>query len=213
MKYRHLEFSAACAKPTHKELVALEELAGAPLPSDFKEFLRRANGAYLYDYDIDIIRPEGPAIVSFPTIFCTLGDGDDTVKNGIAPISGRNSPLRPRCRRLLLAYLTRGGEPSWPSRGFGQRHGGGPGSLADSFRGLCRSVTCRRWDVAETTGICWSAKTRLAQDPLEPEVRVLFSTPRVILMQPEDDLRAGDCIAGSGAGSPGSPPGISRRSR
>jgi cell wall assembly regulator SMI1 len=75
--YRHLEFESEALPPTPEEIAAIESQLGSVLPSDFREFLQVANGAYV-DYSIDVRTPETEEPLSFCGIFSTHGDDSET---------------------------------------------------------------------------------------------------------------------------------------
>lgn len=58
-KHHHLEFCASSPTPTDKQIAAIETAMGAKLPSEFKAFLRTANGAFL-DYTVEVQTPSRP---------------------------------------------------------------------------------------------------------------------------------------------------------
>jgi cell wall assembly regulator SMI1 len=88
MRYRHLEFSASSPAPTPKEISAIEALLGAPLPQDFKDFLKAANGATL-PYSINVCTEEVDDSLNFRTIFSTVGDDEDTFLGEIVSLRQR----------------------------------------------------------------------------------------------------------------------------
>jgi len=71
--YRHLEFESEGPPPTPEEIAAIESALGSVLPSDVREFLQVANGAYV-DYSITVRTPETEEPVCFCGIFSTQGD-------------------------------------------------------------------------------------------------------------------------------------------
>jgi cell wall assembly regulator SMI1 len=75
--YRHLEFESEAPPPTSEEIAAIESELGSVLPSDFREFLEVANGAYL-DYSIDVRTSETEEPLCFCGIFSTHGDEPET---------------------------------------------------------------------------------------------------------------------------------------
>lgn len=65
-KYKHLKIDDAKGDPAPEEVAAIEAMLGRPLPQDFLDFLRVANGAYL-DYCVRV--PPDGEILSFCGIY------------------------------------------------------------------------------------------------------------------------------------------------
>jgi cell wall assembly regulator SMI1 len=88
VRYRHLEFSASSPAPASREIAAIEAAVGAKLPSDFKAFLRDANGATL-PYAIHLKTGEVDDSLNFRQILDTGGEGEDTFLGELAALRAR----------------------------------------------------------------------------------------------------------------------------
>jgi hypothetical protein len=71
-RYRHLAIEGAKPAPSESQLLEIEELLGAKLPSSFKEYLQVANGGYL-EYVVDVPMESGQ---SEALSFCGLFTAD-----------------------------------------------------------------------------------------------------------------------------------------
>jgi hypothetical protein len=106
VRFRHLDFSASAAQPTPEEIKAIEEVLGARVPRDLKDFLRDANGATV-PYGIEVSETDE---FVFSTILCTQGydDDDETFLGALASLR-----LRVKLPSRILPFAREAGSGSF----------------------------------------------------------------------------------------------------